>query len=89
MEHVQNMAESIMLGLHCKHENLYLDNDDQHHYLLSISFNLINSFMIIHGVLGQWGRSNRPRIRPGTLKKSERAIGVVIVSPSTGLGQEN
>ena len=35
-----------------------------------------------HGGLSQWGRSNRPRIRPGT----ERAMGVVIVSP---LCQEN
>ena len=24
--------------------------------------------LIIHGGLSQWGRSNRPRIRPGTLK---------------------
>ena len=42
-----------------------------------------------HGGLSQWGRSNRPRIRPGTRKKSERAMGVVIVSPPTGLCQEN
>ena len=36
-----------------------------------------------HGGLSQWGRSNRPS------KKSERAMGVVIVSPPTGLRQEN
>ena len=32
---------------------------------------------INHGGLSQWGRSNRPRIRPGYCKKSERAMGVV------------
>ena len=42
------------------------------------------------GGLSQWGRSNRPRISPGTVKsKSERAMVVVIVSPPTGLCQEN
>ena len=38
------------------------------------------------GGLSQWGRSNRPRL--GTVK-SERAMGVVSVSPPTGLCQEN
>ena len=33
-----------------------------------------------HGGLSQWDRSN---------KKSERAMGIVIVSPSMGLCQEN
>ena len=42
----------------------------------------------LDGGLIQWGRSNKPRIRPGT-EKSERAMGVVIVSPRTGLCQEN
>ena len=28
---------------------------------------------MLHGGLSQWGRLNRPRIRPGTVK-SERAI---------------
>ena len=41
-----------------------------------------------HCGLSQWGRSNRPRIRPGTVKKSECAMGVVIVSSPTGLCQD-
>ena len=44
---------------------------------------------IITSGLSQWGRSNRPRIRPAYSKKSERAMGVVIVIPRTGLCQEN
>jgi len=42
-----------------------------------------------HGGLSQWGRSNRPRIRPGTVKSLNAPWEFVIVSPPTGLCQEN
>jgi len=42
-----------------------------------------------HGELSQWGPSNRPMIRPGSVKSLNAPMGVLIVSPPTGLCQEN
>jgi len=33
-----------------------------------LTINTDNDFNLIHGGLSQWCRSNRPRIRPGTVK---------------------
>ena len=44
---------------------------------------------LFRGGLNQWGRSNRPRPRPGIVKSLNAPLGVVIVNPLTGLCQEN
>ena len=45
---------------------------------------------LFHGGLSQWGRSNRPRIRLGTVKGLSASWELSqLVSPPTGLCQEN
>ena len=44
---------------------------------------------LYHGGLSQWGRSNRPRIRPGTVKSLNAPRELSSLAPRTGLCQEN
>ena len=50
-----------------------------------------HSFLIRHGGLSHWGRSNRSRIRPGTVKSLNAPwdLSWLLVSPPTRQCQEN